>query len=143
MGSDIPEECKENHVSASLPPVTSSSFFCLTPGVALDQLSVLLLLSFPAAGLTLAGVSVSESSVFFWPIRGVGDLRSLEDLECSSLWLSLWARSLVGVWKALGRDSSSIVFPRKRDGDRVRARLRRETPWRCLSFRFFTVSTER
>ena len=136
----MPEQCKENQVSASLPPVTSSSFFCRTPGVAFDQLSVLLLLSFPVTGRNFGKVSVSESSVFSWPVRGGGDLRSLDDLECSSIWLSRWARSLVGDLKAFGRDSSSIVFPRGRSGDRVRVRLRKEMPWRCLSFRFCGVS---
>ncbi len=128
MGSDISEQYKENQVSASLSFVTSSSFFCLTPGVAFDQLSVLLLLSFPTPGLVFFELSVSESSAFFCPIRSGRDLRSLEDLECSSVCLSLWARTLVGFLKALGRDSSSMVFPWKRDRDRVRARLRKEMP---------------
>lgn len=77
-------QCKENHESAILPLVTSSSFFCLILGSALDQFKVLLLLSFPTGGLNFVGLSDSDSSLDK-PFGFGGDLRSFEDLEWSSL----------------------------------------------------------
>lgn len=120
-------QCKENHESAILPPVTSSSFFCLMLGSALAQFKVLLLLSFPTCGLSFVGLSRSGSSLDK-PFSDGGDLRSFEDLECSSLWLSRSARSFVGDLKALGRDSSSIVLPRDRADGRERDKLRSDMP---------------
>jgi hypothetical protein len=64
------------------------------------------------------------------------EVRSLDDREWTSDFASRSARALVGDFRALGRPSSSIVFPRDRVGARVSVRLRMVMPWRCLSLRF-------
>ena len=65
-----------------------------------------------------------------------GDLRSLEDLECSSFGASRCARLLAGVLSAYGRDSSSIVLPLGLNVDEESDKLRRDVPCRCRSLRF-------
>ena len=101
IGSFKPLQCKENHVFAILSFATSSNLVCRTLGDALDQLSVLLLLSLPAGGLNVAGILLSDSCFLWLPLTlAGGDFRSLDDLECSSLWLSRWAKALAGVLSA-------------------------------------------
>lgn len=98
-------------------------------GSALDQFKVLLLLNFPIGGLNFVGLSGSGSSLDK-PFGFDGDLRSFDDLECSSLLLSRRANNFVGDLNALGSDSSSFVFPRDRAGGRERVKLRSDMPSR-------------
>ncbi len=140
MGSETPAQCIENQVSAILSAVTFSNLCCLAWGEALVQLRVLLLLILAAEGRPFAGTSLSDSPCFGAPLILWGELRSLDDLECSSFELWRWARALAGVLRACGSDSSSIVLPRFLVGDRVRVKFRREMPWRCRSLRFYILS---
>ena len=92
------EQCSENQVSAILSRATSSNFVCLVLGGAFVQLSVLLLLSF-IGGFECAITSLVKSSTSAKPFALGGDLRSLDDLECSSLF-SRWERTFAGVLSA-------------------------------------------
>ena len=133
MGSSMPEQCSENQVLAMLSRAASSNFVCLTLGGAFVQLSVLLLLIFNG-DFGFVGASSFELSTLTSFDLG-GNLRSLDDLECSSLF-SRWERSFAGVLSVWGRDSSSIVFPRVLVCDEESVKCRREMPWRCRSLRF-------
>lgn len=99
---------------------------------------MLLLLILPLGG-RICFTSVSDSLFCALPpskFRPFGELcRSLEDLECSSFF-SRSASDLVGVLKAFGKDSSSIVFGCTDLIGRESVRLRNEIPSRCRSFRF-------
>ena len=95
MGSSMPEQWSENHVLAMLSRAASSNFVCLTLGGAFVQLSVLLLLIF-IGDFGFAGASSFELSALTKPFDLGGILRSLDDLECSSLF-SCWERSFAGV----------------------------------------------
>ena len=137
-GFSTPSQCIENHVSANLDPATSSSFCCRIRGVALAQFRVLLLLILVLSGRTSFDPASKPSFPFalsnICRLRG-GAWRSLEDLECSSF-LSRSASDLVGLLKAFGKDSSSIVFVCSDFADRESVRLRNEMPSRCRNFRF-------
>ena len=84
-------------MSAILSRAASSNLVCLSLGGAFVQLSVLLLLGLLGGG-KLAGASLLKSSDSATPSVVGGDLRSFDDLECSSL-LSRWERSFAGVFK--------------------------------------------
>lgn len=122
----MPSQWSENHVSAILSRATSSNFVCLTLGGAFVQLRVLLLLSL-LGGFGFAAALFSESSALANTLALSGDLRSFDDLECSSLF-SRWERIFAEVLSAWGRDSSSIAFPRVLGCGEERAKLRREMP---------------
>lgn len=82
------EQWSENHVSAILSRITSSNFVCLVVEGAFAQLSVLFLLSL-IGGFELAVIASSvESPTLAKPFALGGDLRSFDDLECSSLFSS-------------------------------------------------------
>ena len=91
----MPEQCSENHVSAMLSRTASSNFVCLILGGAFVQLRVLLLLIF-IGDLGFVGASCFGMSALTKPFDLGGDLRSVDDLECSSLF-SRWERSFAGV----------------------------------------------
>ena len=93
------------------------------------QLSVLLLLSLRVVGRDFSLALLSDSSPSGSLAFFNGDnINSFDDLECSSFGASRCARALAGVFRAYGRDSSSIVFPRGRFAGGVRDKFRRETP---------------
>ena len=141
IGADIPEQWSENHVSAMRASVTSSSLFCLVVGLAVLQFKVLLLLIDLTDGLAAAVPSISTALAFpLTPLSLCGALRSFDDLECSNLRFSRWARSLAGDLKAYGSDSSSKVFPCGRRAWCERAKFRSEIPWTWRSLRFYKMS---
>ena len=80
---------------AILSLAASSNFVCLTLGDAFVQLSVLLLLIL-IGSFGFVGASSFVLSTLTKPFDLGGSLRSLDDLECSSLF-SRWERSFAGV----------------------------------------------
>ena len=99
MGSSMTEQWSENHVSAILSRATSSNFVCLVLGGAFLQLSVLLLLSLIGGFELAVTASFVESSASAKLFASGGDLRSLDDLECSSLFSS-WDKTFARVLSA-------------------------------------------
>ena len=91
----MPGQCSENQVLAMLSRAASSNFVCLTRGGAFVQLNVLLLLIL-ISDFGFAGASSFELSALTKSFDVGGNLRSLDDLECSSLF-SRWERSFAGV----------------------------------------------
>jgi hypothetical protein len=137
-GSSCGSTCRVKKVSAMQSAAMSSSFFWRVRGLALVHSIVVRLRSTLLSPGLAVFVGVAGSCMAPLPCCSelLGNLRSFDDRECARPLLSRNAKALVGDFNVLGNASSSIVFPRDREGLHVSVRLRIVMPWRCRSLRF-------
>lgn len=124
-------------MSAVCSAAASSSFCCRVWGAAFVQFSVLRLLNLSFNGRALFAGLIRRLFSFSAGREVACPRKSSEDFECSKLRFSLLATSFASVCRLVGKDSSSIVWPRGRPTECDRLKFRNVIPVRERSLRFY------